>query len=146
MARADDPHDLDRFLQAQADTYADALGEIRAGRKQTHWMWFIFPQLEGLGLSSISRHYAIKTREEAHAYVAHPILGPRLTECAEALLGVEGRTVGEIFGAPDDMKLRSSMTLFASVLSPGNVFDQVLQRYFGGEPDGITLKLLAEEL
>lgn len=137
-----DPHDLGRFVRAQADDYADALAEIRAGRKRSHWMWYVFPQFDGLGSSPTSRHYAIKSVAEAAAYLAHPVLGPRLVECAEAALAVEGRSAYEIFGSPDDLKLRSSATLFESVSPPGSVFARLLDRYFGGTRDDRTLRLL----
>jgi uncharacterized protein (DUF1810 family) len=139
---ADDPHDLDRFVLAQADDYEQALAEIRGGRKRSHWMWYIFPQVEGLGFSSTSRRYSIRSLAEARAYLDHPVLGRRLVECAEAALGVEGRSASEIFGSPDDMKLKSSATLFASVTPPDSVFARLLDRYFGGERDGRTLRLL----
>jgi uncharacterized protein (DUF1810 family) len=139
---ADDPHDLDRFVLAQADDYEQALAEIRGGRKRSHWMWYIFPQVEGLGFSSTSRRYSIRSLAEARAYLDHPVLGRRLVECAEAALGVEGRSASEIFGSPDDMKLKSSATLFASVTPPDSVFARLLDRYFGGERDGRTLQLL----
>jgi uncharacterized protein (DUF1810 family) len=142
MAGPDDPYDLGRFLQAQADDYERALSEIAGGRKRTHWMWYIFPQIDGLAFSSTSKHYAIRSVEEARAYLAHPVLGPRLRECAEAVVGVEGRTAAEIFGSPDDMKLKSCATLFASVAPPGSVFDRLLDKYFRGERDGKTLRLL----
>ena len=135
----EDPHDLNRFLVGQAPMFDVALSEIRAGRKQSHWMWFIFPQLAGLGTSPISQHYAIKNASEAEAYLRHPVLGPRLVECAEAVLGIEGRTAREIFGAPDDAKLRSSATLFAHVSPPGSVFERLLERYFPEGPDSRTL-------
>src|SRR5579872_5863827 len=112
---AGDPHDLNRFVQAQTGVYDRALAEIRSGKKRSHWMWFIFPQFDGLGFSSTSKHYAIKSIAEAKAYLSHPVLGPRLVECAEAALSVQGRTAHEIFGSPDDMKLRSCATLFANV-------------------------------
>ena len=139
---ADDPHDLDRFVLAQADDYEQALAEIRSGRKRSHWMWYIFPQVEGLGFSSMSRRYSIKSLAEARAYLDHPVLGRRLVECAEAALGVEGRSASEIFGSPDDMKLKSSATLFARVTPPDSVFARLLDRFFGGERDGRTLQLL----
>ncbi len=142
MKSADDPHDLKRFLDAQEQVYERALAEIRGGRKYTHWMWYIFPQYEGLGFSSTSRRYAIHSLAEAEAYLAHPVLGRRLVECAEAVLGVTGSTAHEIFGSPDDLKLRSSATLFACASTPGSVFDRVLERYFEGERDPKTLKLL----
>jgi uncharacterized protein (DUF1810 family) len=140
----DDPFHLSRFLDAQADNYALALAEIRSGWKQNHWMWYIFPQFEGLGFSATSKLYAIKSVAEAWAYLAHPVLGPRLTECAEAALGVEGRSAIEIFGSPDDLKLQSSATLFASVSPPGSVFDRLLGKYFGGERDEKTLRLMGK--
>jgi uncharacterized protein (DUF1810 family) len=139
---AGDPYDLSRFVQAQEDDYAQALSEIRRGRKQSHWMWYIFPQFDGLGFSSTSKRYSIKSLEEAEAYLRHPVLGPRLIECAEAALGVEGRSAYEIFGSPDDMKLRSSATLFAHVSPAGSVFERLLGKYFQGERDDKTLKLL----
>jgi uncharacterized protein (DUF1810 family) len=143
-----DPHDLTRFISAQADQYAIALAEISAGRKRSHWMWFIFPQFEGLGQSAMSRRYAIRSAAEAWAYLAHPLLGSRLLRCCEAALaGATGvgptRSATEIFGSPDDMKLRSSATLFASVSPPGSVFAQLLDRYFDGQPDPQTLALIA---
>lgn len=142
MAREPDPYDLERFVEAQARDYEQALSEVRGGRKRSHWMWYVFPQFEGLGSSATSRHYAIRSVEEAEAYLRHPLLGPRLLEIARALLDVEGRSASEIFGSPDDMKLRSSATLFARVSPPGSIFQQVLDRYFGGEPDAETLRLL----
>ncbi len=129
----DDPYNLNRFLTAQESVYDRALAELKSGRKRTHWMWFIFPQIDGLGHSETARFYAIKNLEEARAYLRHPILGARLAECAEAVLAVEGRTAAEIFGYPDDLKLRSSMTLFASVSEPGSVFERVLAKYYHGE-------------
>jgi uncharacterized protein (DUF1810 family) len=137
-----DPYDLDRFVRAQERDYEHALSEIRSGRKRSHWMWYIFPQFEGLGFSSTSRRYAIKSVAEAEAYLRHPILGPRLLESVQAILGVDGRSALEVFGSPDDMKLRSSATLFASVSPVGSVFEQLLDRYFGGKPDDKTLRLL----
>jgi uncharacterized protein (DUF1810 family) len=137
-----DPHNLSRFVQAQEGDYEQALSEIKSGRKQSHWMWYIFPQFEGLGFSSTSRHYSIKSLAEAEAYLSHPVLGARLRECAGAALGVQGRTASAIFGSPDDMKLRSCATLFARVSPPGSVFEQLLDRYYQGEPDGKTLRLL----
>ena len=133
---------LDRFLEAQGRDYQRALGEIQAGRKRSHWMWYVFPQFEGLGSSATSQHYAIKSLDEARAYLAHPVLGARLVECAHALLDVEARDAHEIFGSPDDMKLRSCATLFASVSPDGSVFHRVLDKYFGGVPDDLTIRLL----
>ncbi len=139
---AGDPHDLDRFVQSQQGEYDQALSEIKSGQKRSHWMWYIFPQFEGLGTRPMARRYAIKSVAEATAYLRHPVLGPRLAECAEAALGVEGRSAGEIFGFPDDMKLRSCATLFACVSPGGSVFQRVLDRYFQGQPDRQTLGLL----
>jgi len=134
-----DPFNLERFVSAQRDTYQHAVEEIRGGRKCTHWMWFVFPQVQGLGLSDMARRYAITGPDEARAYLAHPVLGPRLLEITGALLALKRSTAHEILGSPDDMKLRSSATLFASVSAPGSVFEQVLARFFHGEPDQATL-------
>jgi uncharacterized protein (DUF1810 family) len=138
----DDPHDLNRFVEAQEDDYERALSEIVGGRKRTHWMWYIFPQIDGLGSSSISRHFSIKGVEEARAYLDHPVLGPRLLGCAEAVVAIEGRSAIEIFGSPDDLKLKSCATLFAFVLPPGSVFDRLLAKYYAGARDEKTLHLL----
>lgn len=138
----EDPHDLDRFVEAQENDYQRALSEIRSGRKRSHWMWYIFPQYAGLGFSAMAQRYAIQSRAEAEAYLKHAILGPRLVECMEAALAVEGRTAHEIFGSPDDMKLRSCATLFACVCTPGSVFERVLDKYYGGKRDEKTLQLL----
>jgi uncharacterized protein (DUF1810 family) len=138
----DDPYNLSRFLRAQEGDYERALSEVRSGRKRTHWMWYIFPQIDGLGFSSTAKHYSIKSAEETRAYLDHPILGPRLLECAEAVVAVEGRTAREIFGSPDDLKLRSCATLFACVSPPGSVFDRLLGKYYGGGRDDKTLHLL----
>ncbi len=134
---------LQRFLDAQEGIYQQALAELRAGRKRTHWMWFVFPQLAGLGHSATAVHYAIADLAEAQDFLAHPLLGARLEECARALLEVRGRTAHDILGSPDDLKLRSSMTLFAEVAGPDSVFQRVLERYYGGEADARTLALLA---
>ena len=139
----DDPYQLDRFVAAQRDAYEVALSEIRSGRKQSHWMWFIFPQIDGLGSSPAARLYAVKSKEEAEAYLRHPVLGARLVECAEAVLSITGRSVREILGSPDDLKLRSSATLFAAVAPKGSVFERVLERYFNAQGDQRTLELLA---
>jgi uncharacterized protein (DUF1810 family) len=139
----DDPFDLRRFLDAQEGVYETALAELRAGRKRTHWMWYIFPQIDGLGHSPTAIRYAIKGLDEARRYLDHPVLGARLVACAEAVLAVEGRSVSEIFGYPDDLKLRSSMTLFASLPGASPVFLRVLDRYFRGERDARTLQLLS---
>lgn len=137
-----DPFDLQRFVDAQHGVYESALGEITQGQKRTHWMWFIFPQIDGLGSSPAARHYAIKSREEAEAYLRHPVLGPRLAACAEATLAVDGRSAREMFGSPDDLKLRSSATLFAAIAPGGSVFERVIEKYFNGQPDPKTLELL----
>ena len=142
LGRAGDPHGLGRFVAAQAGDYARALAEIRSGRKRTHWMWYVFPQLEGLGSSAISRRYAIRDLAEAEAYLDHAVLGPRLKECFEAVLQVEGRSAQEIFGSPDDLKLHSCATLFASVSPAGSVFERVLGKYFQGRRDALTVGLL----
>jgi len=126
-----DPYQLQRFVDAQDAVYARALEELRRGRKESHWMWVVFPQMAGLGRSTMSERYAIRSDDEARAYLAHPTLGARLTECAEAVLAVEGRSAREIFGSPDDLKLRSSATLFAGVSPPGSVFQRLLDKYFG---------------
>jgi uncharacterized protein (DUF1810 family) len=138
----DDPYNLKRFLRAQEEDYGQALSEIYSGRKRTHWMWYIFPQIDGLAFSSTSKYYSIKGVEEARAYLAHPVLGPRLLECAEAVVRVEGRSARQIFGPPDDLKLRSCATLFACVSPPGSVFERLLGKYYGGGRDDKTLRLL----
>jgi uncharacterized protein (DUF1810 family) len=137
-----DPHGLNRFVEAQADDYERALSEIKSGRKHTHWMWYIFPQFRGLGFSAISERYSIKSAAEAEAYLRHPILGPHLEECTEATLGVEGRSAREIFGSPDDLKLRSCATLFSCASADGSIFHQLLNKYFQGGGDRETLRLL----
>jgi uncharacterized protein (DUF1810 family) len=141
----DDPYDLRRFVQAQENDYEQALSELTRGRKRTHWMWYIFPQLDGLASSATAKRFSIKGVLEARAYLAHPVLGPRLLECAEAVASIEGRSAMEIFGYPDDLKLRSSATLFASVLPPGSVFDRLIAKYYAGVRDGRTLHLLGIE-
>jgi len=139
----DDPFDLERFVSAQDRIYDRALAELRSGRKRSHWMWFVFPQVEGLGHSSTARRYAIRSAKEAGRYLDHPVLGTRLVECAEALLAVEGRSASEILGYPDDLKLKSSMTLFEKAAGEGSVFTRVLEKYYGGERDPETLRILA---
>lgn len=139
--RVTDPHGLARFVEAQEAAYSTALAEIRRGAKRTHWMWFIFPQLAGLGHSATARHFAIGSIEEAMAYLADPILGGRLRECVDALQDVVGRTATEVFGPVDATKLKSSLTLFAEA-GGGPIFDAALERWFGGERDGRTLTLL----
>jgi uncharacterized protein (DUF1810 family) len=138
----DTPFDLNRFVSAQEGIYAQALAEIKSGQKRSHWMWFIFPQVDGLGFSAMSRRYSIKSLEEAHQYLQHPVLGSRLFECTQALLEVEGRSVAEIFGYPDDLKLKSCMTLFMQAAQPGSVFGDVLEKYFHGKQDKQTLRIL----
>ena len=140
--RSKDPYNLSRFVEAQEGDYEQALSEIRSGAKRTHWMLYIFPQLDGLGMSATAKYYGIKSVKEAKAYLAHPLLGPRLLECAEAVLQIESRSAREIFGSPDDLKLRSSATLFASVSAPGSAFDRLLKQYYGGGRDSKTLQLL----
>jgi len=137
-----DPYRLERFLSAQDLIYPQVVSELRAGYKTSHWMWFIFPQIRGLGRSPVSIEYAISSRAEALAYLQHPLLGPRLKECTRLVLNVEGRSAEEIFGSPDDMKFRSSMTLFAQVSADDDIFSRALQRYFGGAPDQLTLDRL----
>lgn len=138
-----DPFDLKRFVRAQDPVYRDIQGELTRGRKQSHWMWFVFPQVAGLGFSAMSQRYAIASGAQAKAYLAHPILGPRLIECTRLVLAIEGRTINAILGAPDDAKFRSSMTLFDAV-SNEPVFDEALARYFSGERDGATLEILSK--
>ena len=133
---------LDRFVSAQAEVYSRVLEELRAGSKRGHWMWFIFPQLKGLGRSEHAFYYGIGSLEEASAYLRHPVLGPRLVQCTQAVNEVEDRTVHEIFGSPDDMKFRSSMTLFARAGEDDTVFRAALEKYFGGKPDPLTMELL----
>jgi len=138
----DDTFGLSRFTSAQDGVYDRVLEELKSGRKKSHWMWYIFPQIDGLGYSATSKHYAIKCMEEAQAYLNHPVLGPRLLECADAVLAIGGRSASDIFGYPDDLKLKSSMTLFASVAGPESVFVRVLDKYFRGERDVRTLQIL----
>jgi uncharacterized protein (DUF1810 family) len=133
---------LERFVQAQNPVYAQVCRELRQGCKQGHWMWFIFPQLKGLGQSSMANKFGIDSADEARAYLAHPVLGPRLVECASLVNSVEGISVDEIFGYPDTMKFRSSMTLFAHVSTGGNVFADALEKYYGGQPDPLTVEML----
>lgn len=137
-----DPFDLERFIRAQDPVFRDVLAELARGRKQSHWMWFVFPQIAGLGFSTMSQRYAIGSRAEAAAYLAHPVLGPRLIQCTRLVLAVDGRTINAILGAPDDAKFRSSMTVFDAV-SDEAVFDKALAKYFAGERDDATLEILA---
>jgi uncharacterized protein (DUF1810 family) len=141
----DDPYDLDRFVRAQAADFDSALSEIDSGQKRTHWMWYIFPQIDGLALSPTSRYYAIKGRDEAQAYLNHPVLGPRLLAVAEAAMRIEGKSANQIFGSPDDLKLKSCATLFADVSSEGSVFHRILDRYFHGERDERTIEILGRD-
>jgi uncharacterized protein (DUF1810 family) len=136
------PYLLERFVSAQDRIYPQVVSELQSGMKTSHWMWFIFPQIRGLGRSPVSVEYAISSREEAAAYLQHPVLGLRLKECTQLVLDVEGRSAEEIFGSPDDMKFRSSMTLFAQVSPDDDIFTRALQRYFGGAPDQLTLDRL----
>ena len=138
-----DPHDLERFVTAQEGVYESAVAQLRAGRKTGHWMWFVFPQIAGLGLSATSQRYAIASMAEARAYLEHPVLGRRLAECARVLTGLSGRDAEEIFGGIDAVKLRSSMTLFARASEDDSVYHAVLDQYFGGEPDPQTDARLA---
>jgi uncharacterized protein (DUF1810 family) len=137
-----DPFDLTRFVDAQASTYETALAELRAGRKRSHWMWFVFPQVAGLGSSPMAQRYAISGLEEARAYLDHPLLGPRLRACTAAVNAVEGRSAHEIFGGPDDLKFRSSLTLFAAAAPDEPLFRLALEKYFDGAPDPRTLQVL----
>jgi uncharacterized protein (DUF1810 family) len=139
-----DRYNLSRFISAQEATYETALAELRSGQKRSHWMWFIFPQIRGLGRTSTSEYYSIKSEEEARQYLSHPILGARLLECAEAVWALEGRSASQIFGFPDDLKLKSSMTLFAQITEPGSVFARVLGKFFAGKPDEKTLEILSK--
>ncbi len=144
--RAHDPFDLQRFLDAQSGTWESACRELTAARKRSHWMWFVFPQLRGLGLSATAHRFGISSLDEARAYLAHPILGPRLRHATDLMLAIEGKTAHDVLGTPDDLKLRSSMTLFARACADddnGAPFRAVLDRYFGGVEDAATLKLLA---
>jgi len=140
-----DIYDLNRFVTAQTDDYERALSEIISGRKRSHWMWYIFPQVDGLAFSPTSKQYSIKSIGEARAYLDHPVLGPRLLNCASAAVLIEGRSATEIFGSPDDLKLKSCATLFACVSPPGSVFDRLLEKYFRGARDNKTLELLGIE-
>jgi Uncharacterized conserved protein len=133
---------LNRFLSAQQPIYAQVLKELRNAKKTTHWMWFIFPQIEGLGHSSTAKYYSIKSIEEAKEYLGHPVLGQRLKECSNILLQLQNKTADEIFGYPDNLKLRSCMTLFNFVAPEQKVFADVLKKYFGGKPDEQTISIL----
>jgi uncharacterized protein (DUF1810 family) len=136
---------LERFITAQAPVYAQALAELRAGQKQSHWMWFVFPQMMGLGQSSAARAYGIQSLNEARSYLAHPVLGTRLRECCQAVMNVRGKSANDIFGTPDDMKFRSSLTMFTEAAPQELMFFNLLEKYFDGEPDEATLELLTYE-
>jgi uncharacterized protein (DUF1810 family) len=138
----DDPYDLERFVEAQSRIYDVVRAELRQGSKRSHWMWFIFPQIRGLGSSPTAVHFAVASREEAVAYLKHPILGPRLIECTQLVLGVKNRSSEQIFGEIDSLKFRSSMTLFAQVTLKETAFQEALQKYFDGEEDVLTLEIL----
>ena len=137
-----DPFHLQRFVDAQASVYEQARSELQAGRKQSHWMWFIFPQMRGLGQSELAYTFGITSLEEARAYLSHPLLGARLRECTGLVTLVSGRSITQIFGYPDDLKFHSSVTLFARAVPEDKIFADALQKYFGGEPDPATLELL----
>jgi uncharacterized protein (DUF1810 family) len=139
-----DPYDLDRFVRAQDPVLAQVRRELAEGRKRSHWMWFVFPQLRGLGHSAMAQRYAIGSLAEARAYLAHPVLGPRLVECTALVNRVEGRSAHEIFGSPDDLKFRSCMTLFALAQPAAPVFREALEKYFGGAPDPRTRELASQ--
>ena len=136
---------MKKFIEAQEAVYQQVLSELGSGQKASHWMWFIFPQIQGLGRSSTAQYYAIKDAEQAQAYLRHPVLGARLRECAEILLHLKGKTARDIFGEIDAVKLRSSMTLFSVVAGQDSVFSQVLKKYFNAEPDPLTLQILYEQ-
>jgi len=142
MPTPDDPHDLQRFVDAQQPVIDQVKEELRNGQKETHWMWFVFPQVEGLGSSRTAQKYAIASRTEAEAYLAHPVLGSRLRECTELVLSINGRTATQIFGSPDDLKFRSSMTLFDVVADEPTPFRTALEQYYDGTPDEKTLDFL----
>jgi len=138
-----DPHDLQRFVAAQAPVYAQARAELARGRKESHWMWFIFPQLKELGRSETARRYGIASSAEARAYLAHSLLGPRLIDCTRLMLVVQGKSALDVLGAPDDLKFRSSMTLFAELAGPTSAFADALRKFFAGERDAKTQELLS---
>jgi len=144
MTDPGDPHDLQRFVDAQDQVMDAVKRELRSGRKRTHWMWFVFPQMEGLGSSQMAQRYAISSRAEAEAYLAHPILGSRLRNCTELVTDIEGRSAKAIFGSPDDLKFRSSMTLFEAVADEPVPFETALETYYDGHRDEKTLELLAD--
>lgn len=138
-----DVHNLERFILAQDRVYPSVLAELNAGQKQTHWMWFVFPQIKGLGRSATAQHYAIASKEEARAYLEHPVLGRRLQECARIISQIEGRSAEQVFGGIDALKLRSSMTLFALTSEEPTIFNDILNKFFDGKPDQATIGLLS---
>jgi uncharacterized protein (DUF1810 family) len=142
MPVSDEPYDLQRFVHAQDRMYDTVIDELRGGRKRSHWIWFVFPQLRGLGRSPTALQYGIASLDEARAYLAHEVLGPRLRECARLVAAIDGRSVGDIFGFPDDLKVRSSMTLFARATDDNADFVAVLDKFYNGEEDPATLELL----
>lgn len=137
-----DPYNLQRFVDAQNRVFEEVRSELRQGQKETHWMWFVFPQIRGLGYSPMAERFAIDSLDEAKAYLRHPILGPRLEECTQLVNAVEGRSIEEIFGSPDDLKFRSCMTLFAQAAPENTLFQDALQKYFDGKSDDLTLRQL----
>jgi len=137
-----DSHNLNRFISAQSNIYSQVITELKNGHKKSHWMWFVFPQIDGLGHSEIAKEYAITNEEEAIAYLNHPTLGKRLIECSEILLTIKNCSASDIFGYPDDLKLKSSMTLFASVINTHPVFSQIIDQYFAGKKDAKTLSIM----
>jgi uncharacterized protein (DUF1810 family) len=143
MAAPDDPYDLQRFVDAQSGVYESVINELRAGRKRSHWIWFVFPQIQGLGRSPTARRFEIASTDEARAYLAHELLGPRLRECARLVSQIDGRSIEEVFGWPDYLKVRSSMTLFARSTDDNGDFLAVLEKFYGGEEDPATLAKLS---
>lgn len=142
MTKSSDPFDLQRFVDAQRPIYAQALAELLAGRKEGHWIWFVLPQLRGLGRSHLAQQYAIGSRAEAMAYLEHPLLGPRLRKCVAAVIGIDGRSIEDILGRPDDRKFRSCLTLFSSLTDDPELFNRALGKFYGGQRDPLTLRLL----
>ncbi len=142
MSGSSDPFDLQRFVEAQEPVIDDVKQELRSGRKRSHWMWYIFPQIAGLGHSEMSRRYAIASREEAGAYLSHPVLGPRLRECTDLVNALDERSANDVFGSPDDLKFRSSMTLFEAVANDPEPFETALEKYYDGDQDQKTLNRL----
>ena len=133
---------LTRFITAQDPVYNDVLSELKSGQKRSHWMWFIFPEIDGLGHSAMAKRYAIKSADEAREYLSHPVLAKRLIECAETVKGIQDRSASQIFGYPDDMKFRSSLTLFASVSGEASIFHDLITKYYTGKPDERTIEIL----